>query len=662
MPRPTLPSFLRTTTLAAALLLSLAVGCGQQAPPPTDGGSTGNESASAGSGSTGSGTIEGGGQGLDVLPTDPDDIASVPLMTEIDGIEIPRLAAAEGAREVGGEVPVDEFNDAADKKYNPVKGGGINVRFNAEPKTLNPITETSAYQSYIQTYFHDALFAQNPETFVWEPDMASAYVAEDSVKLRADFPGYERTLKIGDAASVASATVTIPEDSDAEPVTGTILDASGEPVPQGWVGLYAVGGDEPLAGLYADEAGVVTLAFDPGTYEARPGAELFGTTETAADGSVTVTPVSAGNPLAEPASFAAADVVDLQRSTIYTFTLRDDVTWQDDAPFTTQDLRFAYAVINNLFVDGDSLRTYYSDVVRVEAVDELNCRIQYRTQYFKSFEFAAGLGFYAPPFHYFKKLLADDGLGKLTLERLTPEEEEATGEVSAHGQVFGKFFNTDDRYNRAPLGVGPYRVTDWQKGNKVDLVRRDDYWNPDRGGHLDRITFKFIDDNITALQAVRGGQVDFNSRLTPEQYFEELTQSSEREWVESDYVKARWYYPAFSYLGWNLRRPQFQDRRVRLALRLLFDVEEYVEKKLYDSGVLVSGSQYIFGPAYDQNVRPIAYDPETARDLLADAGWIDTDGDNRLDKDGEPFTFSLLMPSGNDTVRDQAALLQRRFK
>jgi peptide/nickel transport system substrate-binding protein len=61
-------------------------------------------------------------------------------------------------------------------------------------------------------------------------------------------------------------------------------------------------------------------------------------------------------------------------------------------------------------------------------------------------------------------------------------------------------------------------------------------------------------------------------------------------------------------------------------------------------------------------VKPLPYDPQKARQLLAEAGWKDTDGDGILDKDGKPFRFKLITNSGNDIRRDVGVLVQRQLR
>ncbi|MDA1215164.1 MAG: ABC transporter substrate-binding protein, partial [Planctomycetota bacterium] len=393
----------------------------------------------------------------------------------------------------------------------------------------------------------------------------------------------------------------------------------------------------------------------------------FGEAKESSDGSLVVAPLTPGNPLAEQLksteskslTLAKGEWVDVQRQTIYTYFLRDDVKWSDGTPFSTDDMLFGYSIINNSNVDGESIRTYYQDIIDCQALDQHTIRMKYRQQYFMAFEFTAGLSAYSPPWHVFSSYFKADGK-TLTMERLTEEEENAQKKVSVHGLAFGKFFNTDDRYNNAPIGTGPYTVDNWDRSVSITLKRNPDYWNAERRGYLDRLIFKFIPDSTTAFQALKAGEIDFLWNMSPEQYYEDLADNP--EWFTSKYVKANWYSPGYSYYGWNQLRPLFKDRRVRIALSMLFDKETFLREKLHNAGVVVSGSQYYFGPAYDHNVKPLAYDVEIAKELLADAGWADTDNDGILDKEGKKFEFELLFPPGSPSAEARAAIIQKSYK
>lgn len=655
-------------SLAGGFALS---GCPSTGTAPAPGGSSTQ-------GGAGSETVAGTASSSASQSWPYPDVPYVEIMTEVDGVPIPRVRTEAGKVELKGSIPADVGNEFAQAHAGPpATGDRLVIRFNSEPKTLNSITESSAVQTYISEYVQDALAKQNGETLEFEPKLASRWIIEDSVKLAADYPGFVRRVRQGDGPPAGALDIDFPESAgDGPPVelTFTTLDEQGTPLGNVWVGLFAQSPAEmpgaPSKGYHfwsADDGALTVSGLVPGPYKVVVGHEIAGKSTPGDDGSLVVSPGTDDSPLremlgasGEPAlTLQAGSWSDVQEQTVYTYDLRPDAKWQDGEPFTSRDLEFAFHVINSQYVDGEPLRVYYQDLVECTPLGPHAVRMKYRQQYFKAFEFTAGLAFFAPPWHYFERLFRAAGK-ELTLERLTPEQERSQNKVSVHGAEFGKFYNTDNRYNERPLGTGPYEVESWDRGVSVTLRRRDDYWDQEGRGYLDQIVFRFVPDNVTALQALKSGDIDFHYLMTPEQYFQDL--SGPPDWFQGRYVKATWNSPGFSYVGWNLLKGEFQDRRVRIALKLLFDAQEFVEKKLHGAAVLVSGSQYYLGPGYDHSVLPIGYDPEAAADLLADAGWIDTNNDGILDKNGKPLRFSFLIPAGNNVVRDQLALMQRNFK
>lgn len=669
--------------LGIAGILVLPVGCfSSSSSTPSKPPATSSSSGSSGSELTSSTTSPD--ETKTAFWEDYPDVPKVPIMTDVDGIAIPRLEQKEVSFELTGAVPADVDNPlAASKPSTPVTGDSIVIRFNSEPESLNPLTESSAVQTYALANTMEGLLRQNPETFEYEPHLAAEYATESSVKLAPTYPGYERQLSFGDTTG-DTLTVTIPEpakdSADAKPLLVKTVDGTGEAIGGTWVHLMP---EKPIAGvslsgfhLWSDDAGQLDIASLPaGTYNARTGYELYGIVEKSGD-DLNVKPAGPENPLTErlaesgdaALTLKKGEWIDLQEGIYFTYKLRPDAAWSDGTPFTTKDLEFGYAVVNNLAVDCDPIRTYYSDLVECRALGPHTMRMKYRQQYFKAMEFTAGVSAFSPPWHQFEKAFRDKGQ-ELTFERLTPEEEAAQKKISVHGGEFGRFFNNDPTYNRAPLGTGPYVVSKWDRGDRLELTRNPNYWMKERGGYLDKVIIRFIADNVTALQAFKAGELDFVWPLSPEQFFEDL--KGDNSLPKGKFVKASWFTPLFNYYGWNMLEPvakdaparaAFLDRRVRIALSLLFDKEEFLEKKLYNAGMVVSGSQYYFGPLYDHDVKPIGYDPEVARELLSDAGWIDTDNDGVLDKNGVKMQFICHIPPGNPVVQERVALFQRGLK
>ena len=606
------------------------------------------------------------------------DVPKFETMTEINGIKIPRLKVPQENLNLTGEIPADVGNThASNTPSEPTTGDTLTVRFGAEPKVLNPITENSAVRTYIDEYCIEGLVYQNRATFEYEPRLASKWIIEDSIKLSADYPGQERRVALegADRASSLEIEYAVPATEDGKPteppvITLTTFDDAGTPLDGVWVGLYPIGKIEGAATmgyhLWSEQGGKVHVSSIPaGRYTVKVGAEVYGKAQRQTDGIFIVTAETPENPLHERLQGAAeltlksGEWTDLHEQTYYTYYLRDNVKWSDGRPFTTKDIEFGYLLLMNPAVDGDHIRTYYNDLIECKPLSPLVVRMRYRQQYFKAFEVTYEIGLFTPPFHFFEEIFKEKGI-ELTLAPLTAAEEKSQQKISARGAEFGKFFNNDPRYNRAPLGTGPYIIDKWESKDRVELIRNPNYWNTEKAGHVDKLIVKFIPDQVTAMAALKAGEIDFFYDMTPEQYFEDWKAFDSPR--KDDYVLASWYSPMFRFVGWNQLAPQFQDRRVRTALTLLFNRQEFVDEKLHGAGIVVSGTQYYFGPGYDREVAPIGYDPETARELLSDAGWIDTDNDGILDKDGKKFEVVLRLAQGRAQDSIMCEVLQKNLK
>ena len=119
---------------------------------------------------------------------------------------------------------------------------------------------------------------------------------------------------------------------------------------------------------------------------------------------------------------------------------------------------------------------------------------------------------------------------------------------------------------------------------------------------------------------------------------------------------------AYTYLGFNLLDPRFQDKRVRQALALAIDKDELVKGVLLGLGRPANGPYQPGHWAYNENVTPYPYDPERAGALLDEAGWSDSDGDGVRDKDGRPFEFTIMTNQGNKPREQTAVIIQQRLK
>lgn len=289
-----------------------------------------------------------------------------------------------------------------------------------------------------------------------------------------------------------------------------------------------------------------------------------------------------------------------------TICLRDDIYFSDGKPITTEDVIFTYETIMNPGVDADNVRNYYDNIKEVIKIDERVVKFVFKEPYWKSIEVVGLLE--VLPRHIYQFTDAAD-------------------------------FN---KHRSNPVGSGPYLFQKWDVGRQVVLRRNERYW-----GHkprLERIVYRFISNELAALQALRSHEVDMMIP-TPEQFAE---MASDEEF-DTEFRSLVYWNPGipYFYTGWNQATPFFKDRRVRLAMTHIVNREAIVEHLLKGNARIVTGPFYINGPQNDPSIEPWPYDLERARQLLDEAGWIDSDGDGVRDKDGIPFRFNYSIVSGS---------------
>jgi peptide/nickel transport system substrate-binding protein len=124
------------------------------------------------------------------------------------------------------------------------------------------------------------------------------------------------------------------------------------------------------------------------------------------------------------------------------------------------------------------------------------------------------------------------------------------------------------------------------------------------------------------------------------------------------FYKLKYFTPNYNYIGWNSQREFFLDKRVRQAMTMLINREEILQKLLFGNAKIVTGNFYIFSKYYDSNMQPWPYDPKRARELLQEAGWLNSAGDGILRKNGKKFSFTFTISSGSKFAERLATILK----
>lgn len=217
---------------------------------------------------------------------------------------------------------------------------------------------------------------------------------------------------------------------------------------------------------------------------------------------------------------------------------------------------------------------------------------------------------------------------------------------------------------RKPVGCGPYRFVRWEDEREIELVANDDHYAGPP--NIEHYLYRVIPDQATMFMELMNFGID-QMGLTPQQA---VYQAKGRKFKEN-FESYRYTGFAYTYLGFNLRRPPFDDRRVRRALAHAVDKEEIIEGVLLGLGQVATGP-YRPGMWYhNPDVPSPVFDPGRARAMLDEAGWTDDDGDGVREKDldgdgvvgaGERLSFTLITNQGNVQRKQVGEILQQRFR
>jgi peptide/nickel transport system substrate-binding protein len=300
-----------------------------------------------------------------------------------------------------------------------------------------------------------------------------------------------------------------------------------------------------------------------------------------------------------------------------TWTLRDDIEWEDGEPVTAEDVVFTWDAIadpeHGLWIPGME----YTD--SVELIDEYSFIVHYNTVFPDYLgQFSMGNGFAVFPEHY-----CDIEQG---------------------------YVNWD--CNQDPLSNGPYILEEWARGDHLTFVRNPNYFEEGKP-YIDKIFLQIVPEGSVrkTMLAEQVADLDFWSTTEFANELEPL------DFIDVAYAPtARWLthlWPNLAAKGEvdpvEFPHPIFSDVRVRQALRMGIDVDGIVAG-IWPDGSIKNVWTEFFREPYVCDVPKPEYDPVGAAALLEEAGWTDTDGDGVREcngcttgaSDGYEMSFELL--------------------
>ena len=306
--------------------------------------------------------------------------------------------------------------------------------------------------------------------------------------------------------------------------------------------------------------------------------------------------------------------------TSVTFHLRHDVRWHDGQPVTAEDVKFTFDLAKDPAAASLLGSAYMNLVKSATVVDSFTVRFGFQSPHAQALD-----GFWWPPLP--RHLLQNVQAAQLT----------------------------QHPFNRNPVGSGPFKFTEWRPTQSVTLEANPDFPQALGGRpNLDRVVFRIVPEATTMVRELINGTSDMiGYTLLPDQGAQVQNQRG---------LDLR-HYPSreFTFFAWNNTRPLFGDARVRRAMGMAVNRQQIIDALLKGFGQPAVGMIPSWSPLYTE-MQPLPYDPAQSRQLLAQAGWRDTNGDSIADKGGQPLRVVLTINSANRLHADIAQVVQQQLK
>jgi peptide/nickel transport system substrate-binding protein len=332
----------------------------------------------------------------------------------------------------------------------------------------------------------------------------------------------------------------------------------------------------------------------------------------------------------------------------FEYEIKRGVLWDDGTELNAKDVAFSVKLMLCPLTNNAQIRSNYTTVIKSIELDPNNPmkfimhaqNIHWDNNFIFSELFIQQKSLWDP-----KRVLDN-----VTFENLLSEN---FNETEVLQEWFNKYNNADNSYKPNLLtGLGAYQVTQWEASQYITIERKENWWGAKDSSiynkaYPEKIIFKIITEDASSYLALKNQEIDVTTRIGTVK----LMKLQEREYFNDNYDSDFLDQYSFSYMGLNMKpdgikqKPFFVDQKVRRAMAYLIPIDEIIEVMMHGKGSRQASLISPLKSTYNDTLKLIPLDIEKAKELLTEAGWIDTDGDNIRDKmiNGikTPFSFKL---------------------
>jgi len=304
----------------------------------------------------------------------------------------------------------------------------------------------------------------------------------------------------------------------------------------------------------------------------------------------------------------------VEHNPVLIFNLRRGVHFSDGHEFDAGDVRFTYVAIMDTANRSPRIPDF-EPVKRLQVLDKYRVKITYK-RLFQPAITAWGIG-----------MLPEHLLNKDRMAQEAREKSLNPADFTMRQSDFNKL---------RPVGAGPFVFAQWRSDEYIKLVRNDNYW--EGPPHYREFIYRVIPDMLTQELEFYAGAID---------HYEAQAHQVNRLKKDTKFQNFSGLSLSYTYIGYNMRRELFQDKRVRKALAMAINMPEIIQYVLYGEGEPTTGPFLKQTDFYNQDVRPLPYDPDGALRLLRQAGWERDENGFLRNKAGKFFEFSIITNNGN---------------
>ena len=310
------------------------------------------------------------------------------------------------------------------------------------------------------------------------------------------------------------------------------------------------------------------------------------------------------------------------------YKLRKNIKWQDGQPLTCNDLKFTWQVIMNPHVNVDTTDGF-RDIKSIDCGDPTVAVIHMKK-------------LYAP---FLQQLWGVNGNAPILPEHLLAKYNDDKGSI-----------NTAP-YNALPVGSGPFKVVEWQRGSEVVMEANPLFYAGEPKLH--EVQIKTLPDENTLETQLQTHEIDMLAHGTGINWLRyQALAADPKNGLKAIQLDSF----LFAHIDFNLRHPIVGDVMVRRALAYATNRQEIIQKIVHGSATPAETDQSpVLSWAYTNDIAHYPYDPAKARAMLDADGWkVGPDGVRT--KDGQRLEFDLSTQTESTNNRAVQTLVQREWR